>query len=1695
MINGIKNADFNPGNPAAAAVRKARDEGAEEPLEALFVVATRLKKKYVYCFDKSPSLGYFHTEHPLRQFAIWLTTNLLFDFVVISVILANCVLLALDDPPVVPEYAFLGVYTVEMLFKILAQGFVRHHFTYLRDGWNRLDAVVIVLGYVALIPTVGNLSGFRALRVLRALRAINALPGLRIMVNSLLSSLQAIVSVFILMFCFIIMVAVLGLQLFSGVLRHKCVRELPMLMNGTDNGTMWNDTALETTMMMLETTTAMASTLTSTSLPFTPSVSGFNFADYAHNASNWQLEMGLPVVCGNASSARLCAPGYVCLPDVGDNPRFGFLNFDNFGWSMLTSFQLVTSDNWEDVYNHILASQGPAISIIFFFFVIFLGFFYVLNLVLAIVTIAYNKEVEKEKSDAKRVNEFGIPRKTALLDLDRTNSEQEGPDVKVKTNRRLDGRELLRQLTLSIGFEVLIGGCIVINTIVLAIEHPFIDEELGFGLCVCNVVFTMVFFVEAMLKIFAHRGLPYFRSKWNVFDFLLVLISLSELIYIGALSGTICGGTRDDSHIATALRTFRLLRVLKLARSWTTMKALLSIISNSLWDVGNLTMIMIIVIYTFALVGTHLFRHYYTPADLNRGGVERWNFSDFVHSCVTIFTILCGEWVLPLYDTMRVSSPFAVLFYILVICVGNFLILNLFVALLLNSFNLENWQASVQKAAKKHQQQHKSVDPDFLRRMNIPWLAKKQHHRPDMHQSLSRSNSFPNISTVPSATTSNCPRTSIDIVREVNDTKEDELATCLGCKSQFSMEQGPAYFGRLRRSQSYGGPFCIPNDEEDDSPAPKVMLRVVPSLPVSKDGSALPLLQQATMIHTINEDEDVEMCSLNRLTLAQSPHTVSSGTNICVPGTVHTTTDFSPTALTLRPGSSSGDIRTPCDSINGAADKPLAFDSLSHEESPGKRFRLVSAQIMRKIEGGVKSSWSFHRPSCSTTTEIDLPGKKTSRALRFVRKARRICHWIVTAAYFEYVVLILVVGSSISLAFEDSTVVSNSSRHRLLNILNIFFAVCFTVEMLMKWFGLGLKEYFKNSWNILDFIIVLISLISLDYTGNGEISVYAGVRVVRTLRCLRPLRAISRWPSMKVVVNALISAIPSIANVLLVCLIFWLIFSIMGVQFFGGRFYSCLVNDTQVNASIVPDRETCVTMYGNSSWKNAAVNYDNVVNAALALFQVATFEGWIEIMAASVDAVGLNRQPIFENNLYAYLFYVVFIIVGAFFTLNLFIGVIIDNFSRIRKDHANDRISGGGGARLLLTNDQQRWMSTMLKLAYAKPRRIAVRPENVFQRYCYHIAKSNRFDLAIIILIMMNLVVLAVQHHNQPEPVTNALYILNIFFTAVYGLEALIKLVGLRTGYFLDNWNNFDFVVLILSIAALVLESFRLTFISIDPTALRVIRVFRVIRLVRLIHHYRGIRKLIITLTYSLPALVNVGGLLMLMIYIYGILGINLFGHVKLTGALSDQVNFKTIGRALLVLFRLSTAAGWNDILNPLVIEPPDCDPEFEGLVNGNCGYPVGAPIYFVTFTVFTFLIILNLYVAIILENYVEVSEDSIFEDDIDAFYYRWAKFDPKASQFIHIEKVVILIRGLKGALKVEDAGSETIAELNLPVYEDHSIHCLDLLKGLVKIRLGMVDENEAMSQVIERIEDRFAERFPRRTARKPIYHTSRVLP
>jgi len=107
-------------------------------------------------------------------------------------------------------------------------------------------------------------------------------------------------------------------------------------------------------------------------------------------------------------------------------------------------------------------------------------------------------------------------------------------------------------------------------------------------------------------------------------------------------------------------------------------------------------------------------------------------------------------------------------------------------------------------------------------------------------------------------------------------------------------------------------------------------------------------------------------------------------------------------------------------------------------------------------------------------------------------------------------------------------------------------------------------------------------------------------------------------------------------------------------------------------------------------------------------------------------------------------------------------------------------------------------------------------------------------------------------------------------------------------------------------------------------------------------------------------------------------------------------VNFETFGRSMQLLFRLMTSAGWNDVLESLMVQPPECDPTPNSRqMNGDCGYPLLAITYFTSFIIISYMIVINMYIAIILENFNQAHQEEeigIVEDDLEMFYIRWSK-------------------------------------------------------------------------------------------------------
>ncbi|CAB1330179.1 unnamed protein product, partial [Coregonus sp. 'balchen'] len=502
-----------------------------------------------------------------------------------------------------------------------------------------------------------------------------------------------------------------------------------------------------------------------------------------------------------------------------------------------------------------------------------------------------------------------------------------------------------------------------------------------------------------------------------------------------------------------------------------------------------------------------------------------------------------------------------------------------------------------------------------------------------------------------------------------------------------------------------------------------------------------------------------------------------------------------------------------------------------------------------------------------------------------------------------------------------------------------------------------------------------------------------------------------------VVVNALVGAIPSIMNVLLVCLIFWLIFSIMGVNLFAGKYYYCFNQTAEeyFHASEVNNKTQCMALIGQN-------------------FTEATFKGWMDIMYAAIDSRRVEDQPIYEDNIYMYIYFVIFIIFGSFFTLNLFI------------------------------EEQKKYYNAMKKLGSKKPQKPIPRPQNKIQGLVFDFVTQQVFDISIMMLICLNMVTMMVETDDQSEETENILYWVNFIFIVAFTTEFVLKLFALRHYYFTNGWNV-------------------------------VIRLARIGRILRLIKGAKGIRTLLFALMMSLPALFNIGLLLFLVMFIFSIFGMSNFGYVKHEAGIDDMYNFETFGNSMICLFMITTSAGWDGLLLPILNYPPDCDPTLENPgapATGDCGNPSVGIFFFVMYIIISFLVVVNMYIAIILENFsvaTEESADPLSEDDFETFYEIWEKFDPAASQFITFAKLGDFADTLEHPLRVPKPNTIELIAMDMPMVSGDRIHCLDILFAFTKRVLG--DSGE-LDMLRTQMEERFVQANPSKVSYEPITTTLR---
>ncbi|XP_029905891.1 LOW QUALITY PROTEIN: calcium channel, voltage-dependent, P/Q type, alpha 1A subunit, b [Myripristis murdjan] len=1718
---------------------------------------------------------------------------------ILTTIIANCIVLALEqhlpDGDKTPlserleetEPYFIAIFCFESGIKILALGFALHKGSYLRNGWNVMDFVVVLTGILSSVGSQFDLRTLRAVRVLRPLKLVSGIPSLQVVLKSIMKAMIPLLQIGLLLFVAILMFAIIGLEFYMGKFHTTC-----------------------------------------------------------YNKEGERVDE-LP--CGTDLPSRLCLNGTECRGGwLG--PNYGITQFDNILFAVLTVFQCITMEGWTEMLYYSNDVEGSAWNWMYYIPLIIIGSFFMLNLVLGVLSGEFAKERERVENRSEFLKlrrqqqierelngylEWICKAEEVILAEDDTTGNFDGsrrrPTIKTKNNKTellnpeegednmgdavgfarssiksgKDGtnyskkerrmRFFIRKIVKTQAFYWTVLCLVGLNTMCVAVVHYDQPEMLSDFLFYAEFIFLGLFMSEMLIKMYGLGIQPYFHSSFNCFDCVVIVGSIFEVIWATIKPGTSFG--------ISVLRALRLLRIFKVTKYWAPLRNLVVSLLNSMKSIVSLLFLLFLFIVVFALLGMQLFGGQFNFEH----GTPPTNFDTFAAAIMTVFQILTGEdWNMVMYAGIEsqggVTNKGMVfsIFFIVLTLFGNYTLLNVFLAIavdnLANAQELtkdeeEQEEAANQKTALQKAKEVAEVSP--LSAANLSIAAKEQqknHAKPNKSVWEQRTSEIrrQNLMTSREALYNELeqddwkvggegeevsyPRNSRGDIKthldrplvvnpqdnrnnNTNKTRPGELpldqqyrrqdlgnyhrtachyyyhqrATGPGpgpggdtgepgqpgetrmehgfsCTSLGNTEgqQGEKRHGH-RSHQSHQSHRHRGNREgrEARSMSPQVSeggegskehRRPRQHCRAARDGEEGRRHRSRGVEGEGEKGEDGEgrksrrhrhgNQERSRQHRSRKEHH-SSGPNL---STTRPIQQYNEDLDNFRNNSK----------LAGTHEHPLALppdhpdhvnNLLNRRDTDAHTLlhsmdSLILTSIVKPEYTAIDMPPVYPYPSTNAILQVNknantdqkkseekkeeeeddggdedgpkpMPPYSSCFIMSTTNPFRKCCHYILTLKYFEFSILAVIAMSSIALAAEDP-VWPESPRNNVLRYFDYVFTGVFTFEMLIKMVVLGLflhqGSYFRDLWNILDFIVVSGALVAFAFTGSSKGKDISTIKSLRVLRVLRPLKTIKRLPKLKAVFDCVVNSLKNVLNILIVYMLFMFIFAVVAVQLFKGRFFYC----TDESKEFAHDCRGEYLVYEDDNvkaqkreWKKYDFHYDNVAWALLTLFTVSTGEGWPDVLKHSVDSTYENQGPSPGYRMEMSIFYVVYFVVFPFFFVNIFVALIIITFQeqgdKMMEDYSlekNERacIDFAINARPLTRHMPQNKLS--------------------FQYRMWQFVVSPPFEYSIMALIALNTIVLMMKFDGASETYYDVLKNLNIVFTTFFFMESVLKIIAFSPlNYFRDAWNIFDFVSVLGSITDILVTELGNNFIN-----LSFLRLFRAARLIKLLRQGETIRILLWTFVQSFKALPYVCLLIAMLFFIYAIIGMQLFGNLALDeegdSAINKHNNFRTFIMALMLLFRSATGEAWHEIMLAC-LGGKECDPD-SGNTEPECGSTF-AYTYFVSFIFLCSFLMLNLFVAVIMDNFEYLTRDSsiLGPHHLDEYVRIWAQYDPAACGRIHYKDMYSLLRVISPPLGLGKKCPHRVAckrllRMDLPVADDNTVHFNSTLMALIRTALDI---------------------------------------
>uniref|UniRef100_A0A8D0QDN1 Voltage-dependent N-type calcium channel subunit alpha n=1 Tax=Sus scrofa TaxID=9823 RepID=A0A8D0QDN1_PIG len=1452
------------------------------------------------CFTVNRSLFVFSEDNVVRKYAKRIT-EWPYPYMILATIIANCIVLALEqhlpDGDKTPmserlddtEPYFIGIFCFEAGIKIIALGFVLHKGSYLRNGWNVMDFVVVLTGILATAGTDFDLRTLRAVRVLRPLKLVSGIPSLQVVLKSIMKAMVPLLQIGLLLFFAILMFAIIGLEFYMGKFHKAC------FPNSTD----------------------------------------------AEPVGDFP--------CGKEAPARLCEGDTECR-EYWPGPNFGITNFDNILFAILTVFQCITMEGWTDILYNTNDAAGNAWNWLYFIPLIIIGSFFMLNLVLGVLSGEFAKErerVENRRAFLKLRRQQQIERELngylewifkaeeVMLAEEDKNAEEKSPlDVLKRAAAKRSRSDLIhaeegedrfadlcavgspfaraslksgktesssyfrrkekmfrffiRRLVKAQSFYWAVLCVVALNTLCVAMVHYHQPQRLTTALYFAEFVFLGLFLTEMSLKMYGLGPRSYFRSSFNCFDFGVVVGSIFEVVWAAIKPGTSFG--------ISVLRALRLLRIFKVTKYWSSLRNLVVSLLNSMKSIISLLFLLFLFIVVFALLGMQLFGGQFNFQD----ETPTTNFDTFPAAILTVFQILTGEdWNAVMYHGIEsqggVSKGMFSSFYFIVLTLfGNYTLLNVFLAIAVD--NLANAQeltkdeeemeeAANQKLALQKAKEVAEVSP--MSAANISIAARQQNSakaRSVWEQRASQLR-LQNLRASCEALYSEMDpeeRLRFATSRHLRPDMKTHLDRPLVVEPGRDGARGPAG-GKARpegTEAAEGEPARRHRGRHKAPPAHEE---------AEKEGEA--------------EDRDQEKELRNHQ--PQEPHCDLEASGVMGVGPVHALPSTCLEKVEEQPEDADNQRN-----VSRMGSQPLDLSTTVHipvtlTGPPGETTVVPSGNV--DLESQAEGKKEVEADDVMRSGPRPIVPYSSMFCLSPTNLLRRFCHYIVTMRYFEVVILVVIALSSIALAAEDP-VQTDSPRNNVLKYMDYIFTGVFTFEMVIKMIDLGLLlhpgAYFRDLWNILDFIVVSGALVAFAFSGSKGKDINT-IKSLRVLRVLRPLKTIKRLPKLKAVFDCVVNSLKNVLNILIVYMLFMFIFAVIAVQLFKGKFFYCTDESKELERDCrgqYLDYEKEEVEAQPRQWKKYDFHYDNVLWALLTLFTVSTGEGWPTVLKHSVDATYEEQGPSPGYRMELSIFYVVYFVVFPFFFVNIFVALIIITFQE-----QGDKVM----SECSLEKNERACIDFAIS---AKPlTRYMPQNKQSFQYKTWTFVVSPPFEYFIMAMIALNTVVLMMKFYDAPYEYELMLKCLNVVFTSMFSMECMLKIVAFGVlNYFRDAWNVFDFVTVLGSITDILVTEIANNFIN-----LSFLRLFRAARLIKLLRQGYTIRILLWTFVQSFKALPYVCLLIAMLFFIYAIIGMQVFGNIALDDdtSINRHNNFRTFLQALMLLFRSATGEAWHEIM------------------------------------------------------------------------------------------------------------------------------------------------------------------------------------